>query len=53
MIDPNGKILLELTNQEGILEYELKDDVKFFREAFPVKHDRKERTYYSLLKNRF
>lgn len=45
IINPNGEVLVELSNQEGVIEYELMDDVKSFREAFPVKSDRKEELY--------
>lgn len=51
VIDPNGEILQELTGQEGVLEYELKDDAEQFREAFPVKRDRKERMYCDFMKD--
>lgn len=50
VIDPNGEMLLELPRQEGVLEYELADDVELFRKAFPVKQDRKERIYYDFIK---
>lgn len=48
VIDPNGEVRLEADTQEMVLEYELTDDVELFRNAFPMKRDRKERLYYSL-----
>lgn len=51
VIDPNGEMLLELSGQEGVLEYELTDDVELFRSAFPVKQDRKEGMYCNLKKD--
>lgn len=45
IIDPNGEILAELSDQEGIIEYEVVDDVKNFRDAFQVKNDRREELY--------
>jgi len=50
IIAPNGKVLLELTGQEGVLEYELKDDVQKFRSGFPLKKDRREDLYHILAK---
>lgn len=49
VIDPNGKILHELSGQEGILEYELIDDAESFRKAFAVRNDRNEQLYYGLM----
>ena len=40
VINPNGDILAELSEKEGILEYELRDDVDNYRDAFRVKNDR-------------
>ena len=51
IIDPNGNILLELANEEGILEYDLNDNVQEIRDFFPVKMDRKEDVYYEFYKN--
>lgn len=45
VIDPNGKIMLEMSDCEGILEYELIDDVEDFRNLFQVKKDRCEELY--------
>lgn len=51
VISPNGEVLTELCGQEGVLEYELVDDVENFRDAFRVKDDRKEKLYYGLMNN--
>jgi Predicted amidohydrolase len=51
IIDPDGNILLELANEEGILEYDLNDNVQEIRDFFPVKMDRKEDVYYEFYKN--
>ncbi len=47
VIDPNGDIMMELSEQEGILEYELTDDVLEYRNGFQVKNDRREDLYRS------
>ena len=49
MISPNGEILVELSGQEGLLEYELLDDVGDFRNSFQIKNDRREDLYCNLL----
>lgn len=49
VINPNGEILMELSGQEGVLEYELLDDVGDFRNSFQVKNDRREDLYCNLL----
>lgn len=46
VIDPNGDVLTELSDQEGVLKYELKDDTESYRRAFPVLND--IRTDFSL-----
>ena len=45
VINPNGDIILALAEQEGILEYELTDDVCNFRNSFQVKKDRRTELY--------
>lgn len=45
IINPNGEIVLELSEKEGLLEYELVDDVADFRHAFPVREDRRTDLY--------
>lgn len=49
IVNPNGEIMTELSEQEGILEYELTDDVLEFRNVFQVKNDRREDLYQSYL----
>ena len=41
IIDPNGEIKEMLSNQEGLIIYDLADDTERFRSAFPVKQDRR------------
>ena len=48
IISPNGEVLSGLLDQEGVLEYELMDDVQEFRIEFPVKQDRREELYEEL-----
>lgn len=45
VINPNGEVLVELSDQEGVIEYELVDDVKNYRETFQVKNDRRNDLY--------
>lgn len=45
VINPNGEILAELSEQNNVLEYELTDDVEKFRKAFQIKADRREDLY--------
>lgn len=45
VISPEGEILKILTNDEGLIYYELHDDVEQYRERFPIKQDRKEALY--------
>ena len=49
MIDPNGKVLRILSEEEGVLEYELTDNVGTFRKSFGVKYDRNEQLYCELM----
>lgn len=48
IIDPDGQVLSELSGQEGLLEYNLCNDVHKFRCNFPVKQDRREDLYYKM-----
>jgi predicted amidohydrolase len=48
VINPNGEILMELSGEEGILDYELVDDGGVFRNSFQVKKDRREDLYCRL-----
>lgn len=45
VINPNGEVLVELSDQEGVIEYELVDDVKNYRDTFRVKNDRRNDLY--------
>ena len=51
IINPNGDILAEISDKEGILEHNLINDVQEFRDAFPIQKDRKENWYYEEYKN--
>lgn len=51
IIDPNGQVVAELADSEGILEYELKNDTEEFKKAFPTKNDRREDLYYKYMLN--
>lgn len=50
IIDPDGGINAELSGTEGMIELGLTDDVERFRQAFPVRQDRKEGLYARLLR---
>ncbi len=52
IIDPDGEVLSVLSDSEGLIRYELKDDVKRFRESFPVLHDRRPGLYPELSRDR-
>ena len=41
VIDPNGDILMSLSDREGVLSYDFVDNADQFRKAFPVLKDRK------------
>lgn len=49
VISPNGEVLTELCGREGVLMYELVDDVENYRNVFRVKDDRNEQLYYRLM----
>lgn len=53
IVDPHGNILSELSGREGILEYDLNNNVQKVRSEFPVKEDRKEDLYYELYQKNF
>lgn len=53
IIDPDGNVRVERMGTEGMLYMELTDDVERFREAFPVKRDRREGLYTRLLQGQF
>lgn len=48
IINPSGKVLVELSDEENVLEFELVNDVEEFRNVFPMKKDRRENLYCSL-----
>lgn len=48
IINPNGDILVQKSAKEEIIYYELTDDTESFRDAFPVKADRREALYIKL-----
>ena len=50
VINPNGEILTKPCVGEGVLEYNLTDDVNEFRDAFQIKNDRREELYRSISK---
>lgn len=50
VINPDGEILLEISNREGVLEYELLDDVDDFRNSFQLKKDRRVELYMKYAK---
>ncbi len=39
IIDPNGKVIDQLSDAEGIIRYDLTDDTDTYRNAFPVLND--------------
>ena len=39
VIDPNGEVLLSLSDREGVLEFDFTDDTEQYRKAFPVLQD--------------
>lgn len=48
IIDPEGNILQDLTEEEGMLEYDLVGDALKVRRNFPVKKDRRTEFYKTL-----
>jgi len=45
VINPDGQVLQMLSDEEGLLIYDLQDDVEQYRSNFPVKKDRRESLY--------
>lgn len=45
VINPNGEVLVQSSDKEGILMYQLKNDVNDFRDTFMIKNDRREDIY--------
>ena len=48
MILPDGTLAAELSDEEGLIYYDLMDDVPGYRQAFPVKQDRRVELYTKL-----
>lgn len=48
IISPDGQILEMLSDEEGLIVYDLVDDVSQYRKCFPVKKDRREDLYHKL-----
>lgn len=48
LIDPTGVILQELTEQEGLILYQLDNNIQQIREQFPMRKDRRN-DYYQLM----
>ncbi len=48
VINPNGEVLQMLSDEEGLVIFELTDDVEEYRKAFPVKQDRRPELYARL-----
>lgn len=51
VVNPNGDVIVMESGQEGILSYDLEDDVEKHRESFQVRKDRKWRLYQKLYAN--
>lgn len=45
VINPDGEVLKTIADEEGVLFFDLQDDVLNFRHSFPVKYDRREDFY--------
>lgn len=45
IIDPIGRVLMELSGREGVIDYIIEDDVESYRAAFPIEKDRREDLY--------
>ena len=50
VIGPDGDARAELSGTEGMIVWELSDDVERLRREFPVKRDRRETFYAELLR---
>ena len=46
IINPNGDVIMSISDQEGVLKYEFIDDVDQFRKVFPVLDDIKTELIY-------
>lgn len=49
VIRPDGEVAAIMSDQEGVLHYNLTDDVEIYRASFPVLRDRKIELYKKLL----
>lgn len=45
VINPAGENIVQMSGQEGLILCDIKDDVKSYRERFPIKKDRKNNLY--------
>lgn len=48
VINPDGQVLASLHDEEGMIFYDLTDDTEQYRNAFPVRQDRRPELYYRL-----
>ena len=48
MILPDGTVAAELSDEEGLIVYDLVDDVEGYRSSFPVRNDRRVDLYKEL-----
>lgn len=48
VINPDGQVQEMLSDEEGLIIYDLEDDVEQYRSRFPVKKDRREDLYAAL-----
>lgn len=51
VIRPDGTVAAELSDEEGLIYYDLIDDVPDYRQAFPVKQDRRVELYGRLVQD--
>ncbi|MBO5153341.1 MAG: carbon-nitrogen family hydrolase [Eubacterium sp.] len=51
VILPDGTLAAELSDEEGMIYYDLIDDVPGYRQAFPVKQDRRVKLYGRLVQD--
>ncbi len=47
IINPDGRVMEMLSDEEGLIIYDLKDDAEQYRKSFPVRKDRREELYDS------
>lgn len=45
VVNPDGQVLERISDEEGLIFYDLTDDVEKYRKDFPVKKDRREELY--------